>query len=152
MFYINDKVKNKFNNDDDYFDGRAYVKKIKDAVKEKDIKSIGIYGKWGVGKTSIIKNVINELIEEETYKENEIVEYNAWKYNKYEFMRDFLIVCSNKIEGRKKAIEREESYYSDCSEDRQLYMMLWKKFIDFLKKSWKVLTSIIKKEKKSILF
>lgn len=49
MYYINDKVKNKFNNDD-YFDGKEYVEKIKDAVKTDDIKSIGVYGKWGIGK------------------------------------------------------------------------------------------------------
>lgn len=47
------------------------------------------------------------------------------------FMRDFLIVCSNKIEGKNIAKEREESYYSDSSEDRQLYVMLWKKFLTF---------------------
>ncbi len=138
MFYINDKVKNKFN-DDDYFDGKEYVKKIKDAVKKADIKSIGVYGKWGIGKTSIIKNAISELIEEKEYNANEIVEYNAWKYNEYDFMRDFLIVCSNKLEGNKSAKEREESYYSDSSEDRQLYVMLWKKFWAFLKQSWRVL-------------
>ena len=61
MYYINDKVKNKFNNDD-YFDGKEYVEKIKDAVKTDDIKSIGVYGKWGIGKTSIIKNAISELM------------------------------------------------------------------------------------------
>lgn len=138
MYYINDKVKEKFNNDD-YFDGKEYVRKIKEAIKTKDIKSIGVYGKWGIGKTSIIKNAISELIEEGEYAENQIVEYNAWKYNEYDFMRDFLIVCSNKIEGEKTAKEREESYYSDSSEDRQLYVMLWKKLGIFIKKSWRVL-------------
>lgn len=138
MYYINDKVKEKFNNDD-YFDGKEYVRKIKEAIKTKDIKSIGVYGKWGIGKTSIIKNAIYELIEEGEYAENQIVEYNAWKYNEYDFMRDFLIVCSNKIEGEKTAKEREESYYSDSSEDRQLYVMLWKKLGTFIKKSWRVL-------------
>lgn len=88
MYYINDKVKNKFNNDD-YFDGKEYVEKIKDAVKTDDIKSIGVYGKWGIGKTSIIKNAISELIEEGEYKENQIVEYNAWKYNEYDFYERF---------------------------------------------------------------
>ena len=138
MYYINDKVKEKFNNDD-YFDGKEYVRKIKEAIKTKDIKSIGVYGKWGIGKTSIIKNAIYELIEEGEYAENQIVEYNAWKYNEYDFMRDFLIVFSNKIEGEKTAKEREESYYSDSSEDRQLYVMLWKKLGIFIKKSWRVL-------------
>lgn len=138
MYYINDKVKEKFNNDD-YFDGKEYVRKIKEAIKTKDIKSIGVYGKWGIGKTSIIKNAIYELIEEGEYAENQIVEYNAWKYNEYDFMRDFLIVCSNKIEGEKTAKEREESYYSDSSEDRQLYVMFWKKLGTFIKKSWRVL-------------
>ena len=78
MYYINDKVKEKFNNDD-YFDGKEYVRKIKEAVKTKDIKSIGVYGKWGIGKTSIIKNAISELIEEfqmtETDASNLVNEY-----------------------------------------------------------------------------
>ena len=141
MYYVNDKVKEKF--DKDYFDGKEYVKKIKGAVKNKDIKSIGVYGKWGIGKTSIIKNVINELVEEGIYKNNQIVEYNAWKYSEYDFMRDFLIVCSNTIEGQKKSQEREESYYSDKSEDRQLYLMLWKKIGQFILKSWRVLLFVL---------
>lgn len=142
MYYINDKVKEHFHNDD-YFDGKEYVKKIKEAVQNTDIKSIGVYGKWGIGKTSIIKNTINELVAEGIYKENQIVEYNAWKYNKYDFMRDFLIVCSNKIEGESKAKDREESYYSDSSEDRQLYYMVWKKLWTFIKKSWQVLLFLL---------
>lgn len=142
MYYINDKVKEKFNNDD-YFDGKEYVSKIKEAVKTNDIKSIGVYGKWGIGKTSIIKNAISELIEEGEYKNTQIVEYNAWKYNEYDFMRDFLIVCSNTIEGAKKAQEREESYYSDKSEDRQLYIMLWGKIWLFIKKSWRVIVPLM---------
>lgn len=142
VFYVNDKVKNKFDNDD-YFDGEEYVKKIKEAIRNEDIKSIGVYGKWGIGKTSIIKNVINELIEEGVYQKNQIVEYNAWKYSEYDFMRDFLIICSNTIEGQRKAQEREESYYSDKSEDRQLYIMLWKKIGQFISTSWRVLLFII---------
>lgn len=138
MFYINDKVKEKFDSDD-YFNGDEYVKKIKAAIKIDDIKSIGVYGKWGIGKTSIIKNAISELIEENEYSANNVVEYNAWKYSEYDFMRDFLIVCSNKIEGKQAAKEREESYYSDNSEERQLYTLLWKKLCEFLKKSWVVL-------------
>ena len=38
MYYINDKVKDNFKNED-YFDGKEYVRKIKEAVKTKDIKS-----------------------------------------------------------------------------------------------------------------
>ena len=74
MFYIDDKVKEKFNTSDDYFDGEEYVKKIKEAVRNPNIKSIGIYGKWGIGKTSIIKNAISELIDEGDYTDEERIE------------------------------------------------------------------------------
>ena len=49
-----------------------YRQKIKEAVRNDDIKSIGVYGKWCIWKTSIIKNTIYELIDEKEYEENEI--------------------------------------------------------------------------------
>lgn len=134
MFYISDKEQNNFEKTD-YFDGKEYVKKIIEAIEEKDIKSIGLYGKWGVGKTSILKNVKSKLILDKKYEDKYIIEYNAWKYNEFDFMRDFLIICSNKIESSEKAKEREESYYSDLNSESQIYKMTWKSFAEFVKRS-----------------
>ena len=138
MYYINDKVKDDFNKQD-FFGGEKYSNELEESILNKDIKSVGIYGKWGIGKTSIVNNAINNLVIKRIYDKNNIIKYNAWKYSGFEFMRDFLIICSEKIETEGKSREREESYYSDRAEDEQRYEMTFLHFKKFLKTSWKFL-------------
>ena len=107
MFYKNDRINDSFSEDNDYFNGQEYANEIVEALKNDDIKSIGLYGKWGIGKTSITENAIKNAMNEGLYNEKNIIKYNAWKYNKYDFMRDFLIECSKQIEGESAAELKE---------------------------------------------
>lgn len=143
MFYKNDKINNDFSQGNDYFNGQEYANDIVEALKNDDIKSIGLYGKWGIGKTSIIENAIKIVLKEGLYEEINIIKYNAWKYNKCDFMRDFLIECSKQIEGEDAAKEKEYSYYNDRTEETHFTRMLWKSFINFLKESWSFFSIVV---------
>ena len=136
MFYKSDKINDDFSRDNDYFNGQEYADEIVEALKNDDIKSIGLYGKWGIGKTSITENAIKMVKHEGLYEEKNIIKYNAWKYNKYDFMRDFLIECSKQIEGEDAAKLKEYSYYNDRTEETHVINMLWKAFFNFLHDSW----------------
>lgn len=81
------------------------TKKYADVLKETILNihtpsTIGLFGEWGSGKSSIIKTVQNDLEKE---KPNiKFITYDAWKYQGDSFRRTFLIKvakcfeCSNK--------------------------------------------------------
>ena len=53
------------------------------SYKSKDNLTVGLYGKWGTGKTSII-NMVLEVIENETKDDTDkpiIVKFNPWNYS-----------------------------------------------------------------------
>ncbi len=56
--------------------------------------TIGLYGKWGIGKTSICRLLEENLRENPQYK---IFYFDAWKYEKDSFRRQFLIELDNDI-------------------------------------------------------
>lgn len=143
MFYINDKVKKDFTADGDAFGGFEYVEKVMNALRVKDIKSIGIYGKWGIGKTSVIENTIKELIKSKDYCKKTIVNYNAWKYSGHDFMRDFLTECSKQIEGKESAEKRGELYYSDQNESSQINYLGSESVQSFLKQNQKMILGLM---------
>ena len=58
-------------------------------------------------------------------------------------MRDFLIVCSNKIEGSEEAAKKEKSYYSDSLEEMHLNTLKWKHIGTFISKCKSVLIPIL---------
>jgi KAP family P-loop domain len=63
-------------------DSKYYGKTIADSIRGTFPKfSIGVYGEWGTGKTTIMK-----LIEQEFSKEDDIVTvwFNAWRYEREE--------------------------------------------------------------------
>lgn len=50
--------------------------------------NIGIYGQWGVGKSTICKLIEDSLLKESGYK---ILYFDTWKYERDSFRRQFLI-------------------------------------------------------------
>lgn len=71
---------------DDKLNRSSFSEQLAQAIlsyKLKDNLTVGLYGKWGTGKTSII-NMVLEVIEDET-KDNAdkpiIVQFNPWNYS-----------------------------------------------------------------------
>lgn len=78
----------------------AYIKTIADLIAYKENNTplvIGIYGEWGSGKTTLMKNVKRSLDDEARYKDGQdyrnckTVWFQAWKYAKEEEILSALI-------------------------------------------------------------
>ncbi len=98
--------------------GRAnYARAIADATvawNDEDSLVIGVYGKWGSGKTSI-KNMILERIKESA--KIDIIEFNPWQYSGQKqvydaFFKEIGIALGKKFEGKdgKRLIARWKFY------------------------------------------
>ena len=70
------------NETDDILKRSSFVNNLADSIiswdKEKSLV-IGLYGKWGVGKTSILNLTENKL--KESNAPIEIIKFNPWRYS-----------------------------------------------------------------------
>ena len=78
--YLSDEPINK--KEDDKFHHDAYAEILFRIVKEVDTPSnIGLFGRWGTGKTSIVKLLIDKLRAENTSGQKFVYfEFDAWKH------------------------------------------------------------------------
>ncbi len=139
IFHIKDCVIEDFDSKD-FFSGKKYSNTLAKAIENDEITSIAVYGKWGVGKTTIVRNA---LINQKKYSDKNIVTYNAWKYSKHDFMRDFLIECSKRIEGEEKAATREERYYSNQVDQIEAQSLFDSSLGVWIRKNWKSLSIFV---------
>lgn len=94
---------------------RTYVKLLKKIITEKKDSTpltIGLFGGWGVGKSSIVKTLIHELIDDKV----KIVKYDAWKYSNDAFRRNFLLQMIEQLKITPKS-SLENLFYKEKSED-----------------------------------
>ena len=71
----------------------CYANQLADAIKnvpDELAYTIGLYGKWGSGKSTIIRTA-KDILEKETNKNIKVVVYDAWKYSGDSFRRMFLL-------------------------------------------------------------
>ncbi len=69
-------------NDQDLLGRSGFARSLSDAIKawkNKDSLVIGVYGKWGSGKTST-KNMITDLLRQDREGSPTIVEFNPWQW------------------------------------------------------------------------
>ena len=106
--------------DNDLLNTRVYAdnleKAIVNAPKGKSF-TIGLFGEWGSGKSSIIKTVHERL---ENPKNNKIkfVLYDAWKYSNDSFRRMFLLELQNALNFERDTLMAP--FYSNKSEEAQV--------------------------------
>lgn len=93
-----------------------YIDQLKDLVDycmDSDYtETIGLIGSWGSGKSSIIRGLQEKLECSENKRSLRFVYYNAWKYSKDSFRKQFLI---NSCEGKNDATKKEEELYTESS-------------------------------------
>ncbi len=83
------------NKEIDRFSYSDIADKLTDIIQEVRAPfTIGLYGKWGSGKTSICKLIERNLEENDSLK---IFYFDVWKYEKDSFRRQFLIKLDKKI-------------------------------------------------------
>lgn len=97
----------------DLLDTRCYVETLKNIIMNCRIPfTIGLFGSWGSGKSSIIKTLKEEFDNQEKVK---VFIYNAWKYSKDDFRRSFILEIRKYFELDTK--EEEELFYKEKVED-----------------------------------
>jgi len=89
---------------DDKLKFKAYVETLNEVIKNSSTPlTIGIYGEWGSGKTSLMRLTLNSYKREKSIK---TVWFDAWKYDKVEDLRVALIYSIVKqIESNPKSSE-----------------------------------------------
>lgn len=94
---------------------RVYADTITDLIitKEDDEPfTIGLFGGWGSGKSSIVRTVEKRLAENKNIK---VMYYNAWKYSTDSFRRSFILELISKLGLKPENLV--QSFYHDITED-----------------------------------
>lgn len=91
----------------------ALAKSI-ECVPENKSFTIGLYGDWGTGKSSIIKT-LEKRYQTSGDKKYKFVTYDAWKYANDSFRRMFLFELQEQLEV--KRTKRMERFYDNINED-----------------------------------
>ncbi|HIY44322.1 MAG TPA: KAP family NTPase [Candidatus Helicobacter avistercoris] len=93
----------------DLLEGKRYAQTLEKIVlNAKTPFTIGIFGEWGSGKSSIVKTVQNSIRNNPENKDIEFVVYDAWKYTQDSFRRTFLVEIANYLKSKK--IIKDEEY------------------------------------------
>lgn len=98
---------------------------LKDAP-EKEPYTIGLFGEWGSGKSSVITTMIGNASSDKNLQKFKIVNYDAWKYSGDSFRRMFLYEL-------RKAFKAEESplmqrfYVNETEEVKIKSILNWKR-------------------------
>ena len=109
-------------NKQDFLKTSSYSKALREVINNApaDVAfTIGLFGEWGSGKSSIVKTVEEELSKAKKIK---FVVYDAWKYSNDSFRRMFLLKLQQEL-GFDRT-EKFESFYrnktSDVAVDRKV--------------------------------
>lgn len=85
--------------------------------------TIGLFGSWGSGKSSIVKTL-------QERNEEKIFIYDAWKYNNDDFRRTFILQLRKKF--GLDTIDEEEIFYKDKTSDISIRPKINKSFFIIL--------------------
>lgn len=95
----------------------CYANQLADAIKNvpnEQAYTIGLYGKWGSGKSTIIRTA-KDILEKETKKDIKVVVYDAWKYSGDSFRRMFLLHLREELKV-KPSLDMERFYKATTEE------------------------------------
>lgn len=115
------------NSDKGFFD--FYHKTVVPALKEiiqnpTCVHTIGLFGKWGTGKSTVIRNLQESGIEDTI-----IVEFDCWKYEQDSFRRQLLLTLADTLEVSaefKKELQND-FYYSLKKEISEELNVSWRR-------------------------
>jgi len=109
--FIRDEEIQNLNGDDDLLETKKYANTLKEVIINAQTPfTIGLFGEWGSGKSSIVNTAQSEL-EKETTTKIKFIKYDAWKYANDSFRRMFLktVQTGLNIEGSSEF----EAFYID---------------------------------------
>ena len=90
--------------------------KIINNTPSNEVFTIGLFGGWGTGKSSIV-NTCKDVIEEQSKKKVKFIVYDAWKYSNDSFRRMFLLKLQQELK-MEQTPEMERFYQSETAEQK----------------------------------
>lgn len=102
---------------DDLLNFKDYSDLLSNVILHNETPStIGIFGEWGSGKTSLMLMIEDQLIK----KNIKTIWFNAWKYNKEEALWRALILCilNSLNKDQNIDIETKEKLYEAISTEK----------------------------------
>lgn len=100
---------------DDLLSTNCYVETISEIIENSDTPfTIGLFGGWGSGKSSIIRTLKEKFKKNENSKA-EVFVYDAWKYSNDSFRRTFILELKKQF--NLDPTEEFESFYNDKNEE-----------------------------------
>ncbi|MHA1222445.1 MAG: KAP family P-loop NTPase fold protein [Candidatus Heimdallarchaeaceae archaeon] len=116
MRYIPDKEINLL--EEDLLGTSSYVHTLYEIIHNCETPfTIGLFGGWGTGKSSIVKT-LKEKIEKEKQNEFKVITYDAWKYSNDSFRRTFILELTNSLALKPKK-EWNKVFYQDELEEKE---------------------------------
>ena len=103
--------------ENDLLGTKCYANQLADIIQNTSAEqayTIGLYGRWGSGKSTIIKTAKHKL-ETENPQRIKVVIYDAWKYSGDSFRRMFLMQLQSSL--NLKPTQEMERFYSTRSEE-----------------------------------
>ena len=83
----------------DAFNHSAFATAIYKVILDNDPPlSIGLFGAWGIGKSTVL-NILRRQIQDEPGSKLRYIYFNAWKYSGDSFRRQFLIEIARAVYG-----------------------------------------------------
>ena len=107
----------------DLLNTSTYVKTLTDcvmSVPEDKPFTIGLFGEWGSGKSSIIRTFKGQIAERYNAegKKVKVITYDAWKYANDSFRRMFLLQMQQELGFKREALMNK--FYLNSSEDAHI--------------------------------
>lgn len=101
------------------------LQSVKDAPKGEPY-TIGLFGEWGSGKSSVIKTMTDSIDADQELKKVKVVTYDAWKYAGDSFRRMFLYELRNAL-GMGESPLMQRFYVNETHETKIKTSVNWKK-------------------------
>ena len=128
---IVDSERNLFENED-LLGTMCYADQLSDTIKNvpnKQAYTIGLYGTWGSGKSTIIRTAKEKLDKDDSSRIKMVV-YDAWKYSGDSFRRMFLLHLQNEL--NLNPTPEMERFYTATTEEIKPNVKLRKRGIIYL--------------------
>jgi predicted KAP-like P-loop ATPase len=132
---INLLAKDAKNNSNDYLNTALYADVLKKSILNAPVNkgfTIGLFGEWGSGKSSIIKTVEKIITEEEKIKGKKVkmITYDAWKYANDSFRRMFLLQMQKDLNFKES--DFMSLFYNNKTEESEIKIKLNKTKLFFI--------------------
>lgn len=109
--------------EEDEFQHLEYVDSLEEILRDASPPwNIGIFGEWGIGKTSIIRLLFERIEQSSAFSDTVCVEYDAWKHAEESIRTDLLLSLDRQLgESLDKEVDGKPAVLGEDRITRELY-------------------------------